>query len=182
MDYPGGERLAAGTGAALAVASIPLPYLRVGGDPVVLALPVGSVDADAVVAAAVLAGAAVSLVDHTRGEQLLGAVAGGLAAAVAVGWVAGAAGAGGPFGRLTAGSGLAVAMVAWGAVEVADLLEPGRSHPRVSRWAAVGAVAGCVAGTVGFLLVDGGVRLVPGALGVAAWLYAVRWELAAARG
>jgi hypothetical protein len=39
-----------------------------------------------------------------------------------------------------------------------------------------------VAGTVGFLLVDGGVRLVPGALGVAAWLYAVRWELAATRG
>jgi hypothetical protein len=181
MDYPSRARLAAGAGAALAVASVPLPYLRAGGDPVVLPLPVGDVGADAVVAAVVLAGAAVSLVDHTRGEQLLGAVTGGLAAAVAVGWVAGAAGAGGPFGRLTAGPGLAVAMVGWGVVEVADLLDPGRSHPRGSRWAAVGAVAGCVAGTVGFLLVDGGVRLVPGALGVAAWLYAVRWELAATR-
>ena len=176
------ERAVAGAGAALAVASTPLPYLRAGGEPILLALPVGVVSVDAVVAAAVLAGAAVSPFDATRGEQLLGVVAGGLATAVAAGWVAGAAGLGWPLDRVMAGSGLAVAMAAWGVVEVADLLDPGRSHPRTSRWAAVGAVAVCVAGTLGFLLVDGGVRLLPGSLAVAAWLYAVRWELTATRG
>ncbi len=174
MDRPGREQAIAGTGAALAVASLPLPYLRVAGDPLVLALPAGVVDVDWVVAGAVLAGAVVSLVDHARGEQVLGTVAGGLAATVGLGWVAGTG--------LAAGPGLAVATVAWGVVEVAALLDPRRSHPRVSRWVAVGAVAGCVAGTVGFLLVDGGGRLVPGALGVGAWLYALRWELTASRG
>jgi len=181
MDPPG-RRAVAGVGAALAVASTPLPYLRAGGDPLVVALPVGAVGADTVVAAAVLVGAAVSLFDATRGEQLLGAVAGGLAAAVAVGWAAGAAGVGPPLARLTAGPGLALAVVAWGVVEAAALLNPERSHPHVSRWAAVGAVAVCVVGTVGFLLVDGSLRLVAGPLAVAAWLYAVRWELAATRG
>lgn len=174
MNRPGREQAIAGTGVALAVASTPLPYLRVAGTPVVLTLPVGPVDVDWVVAGAVLAGAAVSLVDHARGEQLLGTVAGGLAATVGLGWVAGT--------DLAAGPGLAVAMVAWGVVEAAALLDPRRSHPRVSRWVAVGAVAGCVAGTVGFLLVDGAGRLVPGALGVGAWLYALRWELTASRG
>jgi hypothetical protein len=182
MDPPAREQAVAGAGAALAVASTPLPYLRVGGDPLVLALPVGVVDADTVVAGAVLAGAVVSLFDATRGEQLLGVVAGGLATVVAVRWVAEAAGSGWPFGRLAAGPGLGVAMVAWGFVEVAALFDPRRSHPRVSRWVAVGAVGVCVAGTVGFLFVDGGIRLVPGGLGVGAWLYAVRWELTARRG
>ncbi len=182
MGRPGREQAVAGVGAALAVASVPLPYLRVGGDPLVVAFPVGGVGADALVAAAVLAGAVVSLLDHTRGEQLLGTVAGGLAAVVGVGWLIAAAGAGWPFDQVSAGPGLAVAMVAWGAVETADLLEPGRSHPEASRWTAVAAVGVCVVGTVGFLLVDGGVRLVPGALGVGAWLYALRWELAATRG
>jgi len=181
MDPPG-RRAVAGVGAALAVASTPLPYLRVGGDPLAVALPAGAVGADVLVAAAVLAGAAVSLVDHTRGEQLLGAVAGGLAAAVGVGWLAGAAGVGPPLARLTAGSGLALAVVAWGVVEAAALLDPERSHPRVPRWAAVGAVAVCVVGTVGFLFLAGSFRLLPGVLAVAAWLYAVRWELVATRG
>ena len=174
MDRRGHRRALAGTGAALAVASLPLPYLCVAGDPLVLVSPVGAVDVDWVVAGAVLVGAVVSLVDHARGEQLLGTVAGGLAATVGLGWVAGT--------DLAAGPGLAVAMVAWGVVEAAALLDPGRSHPRVSRWVAVGAVAGCVAGTVGFLFVDGGGRLVPGALGVGAWLYALRWEVTATRG
>lgn len=182
MDRPGREQAVAGVGAALAVASVPLPYLGVGGDPLVVALPVGAVGADALVAGAVLAGAAVSLVDHTRGEQLLGTVAGGLAAAVGGCWLVAAAGAGWPFDQVSAGPGLAVAMVAWGGVETADLLDPGRSHPGASRWTAVAAVGVCVVGTVGFLLVDGGVRLLPGALAVASWLYAVRWELAATRG
>lgn len=181
MDSPAREQAVAGAGAALAVASTPLPYLRAGGDPFLVTLPVGSVDADTVVAAAVLAGAAVALFDATRGEQLLGTVAGGLAAAVGVGWLAGTAGTGWPLGRLTAGPGLAVAMAAWGLVETAALLDPGRSHPRASRWVAVGAVGVCVAGTVGFLFVDGSVRLAPGALAVGAWLYAVRWEVTATR-
>jgi hypothetical protein len=126
------------------------------------------------VAAAVLAGAAVGLVDHTRGEQLLGTVAGGLAAAVAVAWAAGV--------DLTAGPGLAVAMVAWGFLEAADLFGPRLSHPRTPRSRPLVAVAVCVAGTVGFLLLAGWVRLPVGVLAVAAWLYAVRWELTASRG
>jgi len=181
MDRPGREQVVAGAGAVFAVASVPLPYLRVGGDPLVLLLPVGSVDVDGLVAAGVLAGAAVSLFDCTRGEQLLGTVAGGLAAVAGVDWLVATAGAGGPFGQVSAGSGLAVAMVAWGVVETAALLDPTRSHPRASRWTAVAAVGVCVAGTVGFLLVEGDIRLVPGALAVASWLYAVRWELGATR-
>jgi len=182
MDRPAREQVIAGAGAALAVASVPLPYLGVGGDPLVVAFPAGTADVNALVAAAVLAGAAVALRDHTRGEQLLGTVAGGLAAAVGVDWLAATAGAGGPFGQLSAGPGLVVAMVAWGIVEVAALLDPGRSHPRTPRWIAVTAVGVCVAGAAGFLVVDGAVRLVPGALGVVAWLYVVRWELEASRG
>lgn len=173
MARDGRGRVVAWTGVVLAVASVPLPYLRVGGGPLLLALPGGSLNADAAVAAAVLATAAVSLFDRTRGEQLLGTVAGGLAATVGVGWLAGVG--------LSAGPGLAVAMAAWGCVEVADLLDPRLVHPRAPRWRAIVAVALAVGGTVGFLLADGTVRILPGVLAVATWVYAVRWELAATR-
>lgn len=160
-------------GVALAVASVPLGYLRLGGRPVTLTLPAGTVGLDALVAVAVLGSAGVALLDCTRGEQLLGAVAGGLAAAVGVSWVVGAA--------VSAGPGLPVAMVAWALVEVADLLDPRLAHPATPRRLAVAAVGLAAASTVAFLTVGGPVRLLSGVLAVAAWLYAVRWELGAVR-
>jgi hypothetical protein len=184
-----GPRVLAAAGALCALGSLAFPYAtlvgfgqrvpvtpRIRGRLVLLGL-----------AALVVGGAAIALVEYTRGEQVLGVLFALLLATTVVGPLFVPELTGVPE------AGLWLLFVGWLLVDAADNLDPRLSNERAERWVALAALA--VLGTAGSVFlwlhrqyIEVGLTgpaeiLLPasGAIAIAAWLVAFWWEWTATR-
>lgn len=176
---------ALGAGCALASLAFPYATIEAAGRQVSVAVALDPRSPLLVLGLLVLVGAALSMVDATRGEQVLGL----LFAAVLVGAVLGPLVVVDSTGYPEPGSWLLLA--GWVLVDAGADLDPTREHARFGRWVPVGALAVLLLAGSAFLWVD---RLavttgwttayavawvVTGSVAVGAWLVAAAWEYTA---
>lgn len=189
MTSPPVRRAAATLGAAAAMGSLARPYATIGSADRVVSVAVALDPRSPMLAFGILVtvSAAVAVVDHTRGEQLLGI----LFAVVLVAGVLGPLVV--PEFRGAPEPGLWLLLIGWVLVDVADDLDPDRRHPRFGRWLAVDALtmlllSGSVflwvhrtAVTTGWTVTLRVAWLASGVVAVAGWLVAAAWEWTAER-
>jgi hypothetical protein len=183
------RRGVAALGGLAGVASLAQPYATIesGGRAVAVAVSLDPRSPALVLGVLVFAGSVLAVADQTRGEQLLGGLFGLLLFACVVGplVVPGVRGYPRP--------GLWLLLVGWVLVDVADDLDPGRSHARFDRWLPVDALTVLLVSGSAFLWVHrGAVRsgwtttrtllwALTGAVALGGWLVAVAWEWTAER-
>lgn len=173
---------ALGAGCALVSLAFPYATIEAAGRRVSVAVALDPRSPLLVLGLLVLVGAALSMVDATRGEQVLGL----LFAAVLVGAVLGPLVVVDSTGYPEPGIWLLLA--GWVFVDLADGLDPAREHPRVGRWLPVAALVVTLLAGSAFLWVDrlavtGGWTTArtaawagTGAVAVGAWITAAGWE------